>query len=40
VTPEALASALGAPQPRIEAALEGLAVRGAVARRGTRWFMS
>jgi len=39
-TPDGLASALSAPQPRVEAALEALAVRGAVARRGTRWFMS
>jgi DNA-binding IclR family transcriptional regulator len=39
-TSEGLASTLGTPQPRVDAALEALAVRGAVARRGTRWFMS
>jgi hypothetical protein len=35
-----LAAALATPQPPIDAALEALAVRGTVARRGTRWFMS
>ncbi|HEX9049325.1 MAG TPA: PBS lyase, partial [Anaeromyxobacter sp.] len=39
-TSEGLAAALGAPPPRVDAALEALAVRGAVARRGTRWFTS
>jgi hypothetical protein len=39
-TSDGLASALGAPLARIDASLEALAVRGAVARRGTRWFTS
>jgi hypothetical protein len=34
---EELAAALGAPGPRVEAALEVLAARGAAVRRGTRW---
>jgi HEAT repeat protein len=39
-TEGALASALGAPAPRVEAALAALVARGAVERRGTRWFVS
>ncbi len=39
-TPDGLASVLGAPPARIETALAALAARGAVERRGTRWFMS
>jgi hypothetical protein len=39
-TPDGLAGALGVPQVRVEAALEALAVRGTLARRGTRWFTS
>ncbi len=39
-TAEGLATVLGAPAARVEAALQALAVRGAVARRGTRWFTS
>jgi HEAT repeat protein len=37
---EQLASVLGTPPDRVEAALAVLAVRGNVERRGTRWFMS
>jgi hypothetical protein len=39
-TADGLASVLAAPPARIEAALAALAARGAVERRGTRWFMS
>lgn len=39
-TVEALGSALGEPAARIEAALAALLQSGAVAQRGTRWFMS
>jgi hypothetical protein len=39
-TEEQLAIALATPRPRIDAALAGLAARGAAERRGTRWFMS
>jgi hypothetical protein len=35
-----LSSLTGAPLPRIEAALHGLAARGALALRGVRWFQS
>jgi hypothetical protein len=35
-----LAAAAGADLPRVEAALHGLAARGAVALRGVRWFTS
>jgi HEAT repeat protein len=37
---DGLAAVLAAPAPRIEAALATLGARGAVERRGTRWFMS
>ncbi len=37
---EQLASVLGTPADRVDAALAVLAVRGSVERRGTRWFMS
>ncbi len=39
-TADALAGAVGAPLPQVEAALRALAANGAVAQRGTRWFMS
>jgi hypothetical protein len=39
-TETALSATLGAPQDRIEAALSALAARGAVERRGTRWYVS
>ena len=39
-TAEGLAAALGAPPPRVDAALQALAVKGTIARRGARWFMS
>jgi len=39
-TSDGLAAALRAPRARVDAALEALAVRGAVALRGTRWFTS
>jgi HEAT repeat protein len=39
-TPEGLASVLGAPAPRVEAALQSLLASGTIAQRGTRWFMS
>jgi hypothetical protein len=39
-TEEQLASALAAPRPRVDAALAALTSRGAVERRGTRWFTS
>ena len=39
-TEAGLASTLGAPQDRVEAALAALAARGAVERRGTRWYVS
>jgi hypothetical protein len=39
-TAEALATALGAPQASVDAALHTLAAAGQVALRGTRWFTS
>ena len=39
-TEAGLASLLGAPAARVEAALAALAARGQVERRGTRWFVS
>jgi HEAT repeat protein len=39
-TESGLASLLGAPAARVEAALAALAARGQVERRGTRWFVS
>jgi hypothetical protein len=39
-TETALSATLGAPQDRIDAALAALAARGAVERRGTRWYVS
>jgi hypothetical protein len=39
-TGEQLGSVLGAPAGRVDAALAALAARGAVERRGTRWFVS
>jgi hypothetical protein len=39
-TEAGLAATLRAPQDRVEAALASLAARGAVERRGTRWYVS
>jgi hypothetical protein len=39
-TETGLASLLGTPAARVEAALAALAARGQVERRGTRWFVS
>jgi hypothetical protein len=39
-TEAGLSSTLGAPPDRIEAALASLAARGAVERRGTRWYVT
>ncbi|ABC83602.1 HEAT repeat protein [Anaeromyxobacter dehalogenans 2CP-C] len=35
-----LSAVLGAPQPRVDAALAALAARGALVQRGARWFMA
>jgi hypothetical protein len=39
-TPADLCGVLGADPSRVEAALAALAARGALAKRGTRWFMA
>jgi hypothetical protein len=39
-TQEGLAAHLGAAPALVEGALQALAAKGTVARRGTRWFMS